>query len=881
MAEASKVRLVRCPKCENLLPELPDFSVYQCGGCGAVLEAKKKVILEDKLLETSDDVKGVGISEEDGIVKVSNKVDIDNADGIRDVGGERIQGLASNGSSTSPPINGEAPTESSDITRRGKERIRSVDSSDDEYRPYTQGLVRNRNQGRNRVLNVNGPEHVNFRDENVEGIRPPMDASKSRAGVKSNGSISGAPRSVSSQVKSDDFRSYNEGQSSYGMNSYYEQCERSRYRGHNLEGIDRIEQLENGRAELLRKLEELKNQITQSPKEKIVMDQRMASLTSPDPYGRHHAPYAQEGLINPQGANRQPLPPDDILPPYFSHPSGYVPYSDRYGSRLPDSYSQRGYQHDHLPYPNAYKPEIVRRHPHQPQSQYMQQPFHEHFPGYYGDVNHDHFMLHRHENFFHQPACSCVHCYDKNWHMPPRVEPPGLHNRRPQNEPSNPTFHQHLNPVLHNRQSLTLNSGELDSENDGFNYHRPRKMIVAHRSGRVSYPIGGGAPFITCSNCFQLLKLPRRHMSIEKDQQKLKCGACSSIILFEIKNRGAVASASTDVDQLPTEIDEVSGVMVDDNVRYWNDDFDHKLFPTDEKSNSGMPEKQLEPLSSTSSFSEDEQSLENISSRKHDSPPSEFPLEEDNSVPGQSPENMVVTRFDKWNKSKRPDLEKVSLERMTSKQNSGRDATETDVSLNAFSNSNISQDSVEISRDNHQKVNKGGDSFFAGLIKKSFRDFKRSNHSVEGGGSQVFVNGYLIPDRVVKKAEKLAGPIQPGEYWYDKRAGFWGVMGHSCLGIIMPNIEEFNYPMPKNCAAGNTGVFVNDRELHEKDFDLLVSRGLPITRNRSYLIEISGKVVDEQTGEELDGLGKLAPTIERAKHGFGMKVPRFISQSKS
>lgn len=38
MAEASKVRLVRCPKCENLLPELPDFSVYQCGGCGAVLE---------------------------------------------------------------------------------------------------------------------------------------------------------------------------------------------------------------------------------------------------------------------------------------------------------------------------------------------------------------------------------------------------------------------------------------------------------------------------------------------------------------------------------------------------------------------------------------------------------------------------------------------------------------------------------------------------------------------------------------------------------------------------------------------------------------------------------------------------------------------------
>lgn len=38
MAEGStEVRLVRCPKCEDLLPELPDYSVYQCGGCDAVL----------------------------------------------------------------------------------------------------------------------------------------------------------------------------------------------------------------------------------------------------------------------------------------------------------------------------------------------------------------------------------------------------------------------------------------------------------------------------------------------------------------------------------------------------------------------------------------------------------------------------------------------------------------------------------------------------------------------------------------------------------------------------------------------------------------------------------------------------------------------------
>ena len=40
MADRSNVRLVRCPKCENLLQEFPDFSVYQCGGCGTVLRGK-------------------------------------------------------------------------------------------------------------------------------------------------------------------------------------------------------------------------------------------------------------------------------------------------------------------------------------------------------------------------------------------------------------------------------------------------------------------------------------------------------------------------------------------------------------------------------------------------------------------------------------------------------------------------------------------------------------------------------------------------------------------------------------------------------------------------------------------------------------------------
>ncbi|MCL7043575.1 hypothetical protein MKW94_013232, partial [Papaver nudicaule] len=107
---------------------------------------------------------------------------------------------------------------------------------------------------------------------------------------------------------------------------------------------------------------------------------------------------------------------------------------------------------------------------------------------------------------------------------------------------------------------------------------------------------------------------------------------------------------------------------------------------------------------------------------------------------------------------------------------------------------------------------------------------------------------------------------------YDFRAGFWGAMGQPCSGVIPPHIEEFNYPMPKDCSGGDTSVLVNGRELHQKDLNLLASRGLPITREKSYTIEISGSVLDNDSREELDSLGKLAPTIEKLKRGFGMKV---------
>ncbi|TKV96256.1 hypothetical protein SEVIR_9G418100v4 [Setaria viridis] len=40
MANTEGYRLVRCPKCLNVLPEPPNVAVYRCGGCGTTLRAK-------------------------------------------------------------------------------------------------------------------------------------------------------------------------------------------------------------------------------------------------------------------------------------------------------------------------------------------------------------------------------------------------------------------------------------------------------------------------------------------------------------------------------------------------------------------------------------------------------------------------------------------------------------------------------------------------------------------------------------------------------------------------------------------------------------------------------------------------------------------------
>jgi hypothetical protein len=86
-------------------------------------------------------------------------------------------------------------------------------------------------------------------------------------------------------------------------------------------------------------------------------------------------------------------------------------------------------------------------------------------------------------------------------------------------------------------------------------------------------------------------------------------------------------------------------------------------------------------------------------------------------------------------------------------------------SVNGRTNSGFSRGSSETGLDEDQSsTGKSGDSsFFAGFLKKGFKDLSLFNQPMDN--VKVSINGHPISERALKKAEKKAGPVEPGSYW--------------------------------------------------------------------------------------------------------------------
>ncbi|CAI5467463.1 unnamed protein product [Closterium sp. Yama58-4] len=158
----------------------------------------------------------------------------------------------------------------------------------------------------------------------------------------------------------------------------------------------------------------------------------------------------------------------------------------------------------------------------------------------------------------------------------------------------------------------------------------------------------------------------------------------------------------------------------------------------------------------------------------------------------------------------------------------------------------------------------------AGDAEEARPPMRRSSTGGEQYRRKIWVNGQAVPDQRVVQAEQRIGPIDPGKYWYDSRAGFWGVMGGPSLGVLPAFMHEFgNHPMEKDCsgAGGKTRVYVNGREVPKKELTALTKKGLLHLPGANYTLEADGTVVDNVSGKAMRSIGNL---VDEKKRGTGM-----------
>ncbi|CAI5957185.1 unnamed protein product [Closterium sp. NIES-64] len=137
---------------------------------------------------------------------------------------------------------------------------------------------------------------------------------------------------------------------------------------------------------------------------------------------------------------------------------------------------------------------------------------------------------------------------------------------------------------------------------------------------------------------------------------------------------------------------------------------------------------------------------------------------------------------------------------------------------------------------------------------------------VLGGGGSSYGRGVVVnnessvADGLVAQAEVTAGPILPGHYWYDHRAGFWG----GAVAAVSRHIPARLRSSQRSCSESvraRTGVVVNGRELQRRDLDPLVRRGVASgARTCAYLLDQDGRVLDAPTVPSSPNLGPLAPS---------------------
>jgi len=100
---------------------------------------------------------------------------------------------------------------------------------------------------------------------------------------------------------------------------------------------------------------------------------------------------------------------------------------------------------------------------------------------------------------------------------------------------------------------------------------------------------------------------------------------------------------------------------------------------------------------------------------------------------------------------------------------------------------------------------------------------------------QIRINRTTISENQIRKIERdYRMRIPPGDYWYDRVSGGWGVEGGPTLGFTLPGLN-LGGRLRADASRGDTGVFINGRELPMQDVLGLQQLSVPVMRGRWWI----------------------------------------------
>jgi hypothetical protein len=91
----------------------------------------------------------------------------------------------------------------------------------------------------------------------------------------------------------------------------------------------------------------------------------------------------------------------------------------------------------------------------------------------------------------------------------------------------------------------------------------------------------------------------------------------------------------------------------------------------------------------------------------------------------------------------------------------------------------------------------------------------------EFSGGPIIVNGQELSSQKGYALMQYYGVIPAGNYWYDPVSGLWGNAGGPGAGQIAPGLD-LGGRLQANASGGGTGVFINGREIHRREYGSLL-----------------------------------------------------------